>query len=571
MTEISRVAVFGKLNSLAYKAHRGRHRVLQAARQSVRRAGALDLSRSCRRRIPTCTASSRHFELDPARLAKDMTDALDRLPRGATSISDLSTHVDERRRARLGLRDADVRRHAGPHRAPAGRDAEDAVAAQRAAGISRQFERVKLDTLTDEFAKHRRRLARGRSCAATDGARRGAGRGERRDGAGADGQAGGAQALRHRPDRAGAQGRDRPDRRARRGDPPDRRHPDAPPAEQPDPHRRGGRRQDRGGRRLRAAHRRGRRAAAAQGRVAAHARHRPAAGRRQHEGRVREPAAPGDRRGAGVAEADHPVHRRGAHADRRRRRGRHRRRRQPAQAGAGARHAAHHRRDDLGRIQEVHREGPGADAALPGRAGRRAERGEGDPDDARRRLDRWRSITACRCSTRRSRRRCGCRTATFRRGSCPTRRSACSTPPAPASRSASTRCRRRSRTAGGASRRSRPNWRSSAARRPSASTPERAAQAPRSSSPRSASGWRELEERWQAEQGAGRARSSTLRAKLRGGTPAVEGTGSALERAAQAAGGARPPPLTGAERDAALAELRSSAGEAARAAGRDAR
>ena len=35
---------------------------------------------------------------------------------------------------------------------------------------------------------------------------------------------------------------------------------------------------------------------------------------------------------------------------------------------------------------------------------------------------RWRSITACRSSTRRSRRRCGSRTATSRRGSCPTRR-----------------------------------------------------------------------------------------------------------------------------------------------------
>ena len=30
--------------------------------------------------------------------------------------------------------------------------------------------------------------------------------------------------------------------------------------------------------------------------------------------------------------------------------------------------AAHDRRDHLGRVQEVHREGPGADAALPGRA-----------------------------------------------------------------------------------------------------------------------------------------------------------------------------------------------------------
>ena len=88
-----------------------------------------------------------------------------------------------------------------------------------------------------------------------------------------------------------------------------------------------------------------------------HARHRAAAGRREHERRVREPAAAGDRRGAGVAQADHPVRRRGAHADRRRRRGGHRRCREPAQAGAGARHAAHDRRDDVGRIQEVHREG----------------------------------------------------------------------------------------------------------------------------------------------------------------------------------------------------------------------
>ncbi len=77
----------------------------------------------------------------------------------------------------------------------------------------------------------------------------------------------------------------------------------------------------------------------------------------------------GDRRGAGIAHADHPVHRRDPHAGGRRRRGRHRRCGQPAEAGAGARQAAHHRRDHLGRVQEVHREGPGADAALPGGAG----------------------------------------------------------------------------------------------------------------------------------------------------------------------------------------------------------
>ena len=35
----------------------------------------------------------RHFELDPSRLATDLTTALDKLPRGATSITDMATHV----------------------------------------------------------------------------------------------------------------------------------------------------------------------------------------------------------------------------------------------------------------------------------------------------------------------------------------------------------------------------------------------------------------------------------------------------------------------------------------------
>ena len=46
-------------------------------------------------------------------------------------------------------------------------------------------------------------------------------------------------------------------------------------------------------------------------------------------------------------DADHPVHRRSAHHDRRGRPGGTERRRQPAQAGAGARRTAHHRRHHL--------------------------------------------------------------------------------------------------------------------------------------------------------------------------------------------------------------------------------
>ena len=94
MSEISRVSLFGKLNRLGYKTIesattfcklRGNpyvelvhwlHQILQQQDSDLHRiVGA--------------------FQIDPARLAKDMTDALDRLPRGATSISDLSSHVEE--------------------------------------------------------------------------------------------------------------------------------------------------------------------------------------------------------------------------------------------------------------------------------------------------------------------------------------------------------------------------------------------------------------------------------------------------------------------------------------------
>ncbi|HEY4186549.1 MAG TPA: AAA family ATPase, partial [Polyangia bacterium] len=94
MSEISRVALFGKLNSLGYKAIesatvfcklRGNpyvelvhwfHQILQNPDSDLHRI-------------------VKEFQLEPSRLARDMTDALDRLPRGATSISDLSQHVED--------------------------------------------------------------------------------------------------------------------------------------------------------------------------------------------------------------------------------------------------------------------------------------------------------------------------------------------------------------------------------------------------------------------------------------------------------------------------------------------
>src|SRR3546814_7028617 len=94
MAEISRVAMFGKLNSLGYRA-------IESATVFCKMRGnpyvelvhwlhqILQLQDSDLHRI------IRHFAVDPSRLARDMTEALERLPRGSTSISDLSAHIEE--------------------------------------------------------------------------------------------------------------------------------------------------------------------------------------------------------------------------------------------------------------------------------------------------------------------------------------------------------------------------------------------------------------------------------------------------------------------------------------------
>ncbi len=93
MSDISRVSLFGKLNSLAYKA-------IESATAFCKLRGnpyvelvhwfnqILQLQDSDLHRI------IREFQIDPSRLAADMTAALDQLPRGATSISDLSPHIE---------------------------------------------------------------------------------------------------------------------------------------------------------------------------------------------------------------------------------------------------------------------------------------------------------------------------------------------------------------------------------------------------------------------------------------------------------------------------------------------
>ncbi|MBU3004977.1 type VI secretion system ATPase TssH [Paraglaciecola arctica] len=94
MAEISRVNLFGKLNPIGYKA-------VESATVFCKLRGnpyvelvhwfqqILQLQDSDLHKI------IQHFNLDPSVLAKDMTNTLDALPRGASSISDLSSQIED--------------------------------------------------------------------------------------------------------------------------------------------------------------------------------------------------------------------------------------------------------------------------------------------------------------------------------------------------------------------------------------------------------------------------------------------------------------------------------------------
>ncbi len=152
MSDISRSALFGKLNPIAYKAIEGAtvfcklrgnpYVELVHWLQQILQTPDSDLHRIIKR-----------FELDPSRLAKDITEALDRLPRGATSISDLSAHVESAVErgwvyATLMFGEVQVRTGhlaVGMVKTPSLRNALVA--------ISRQFENIKADALTEEFTR----------------------------------------------------------------------------------------------------------------------------------------------------------------------------------------------------------------------------------------------------------------------------------------------------------------------------------------------------------------------------------------------------------------------------------
>jgi len=153
MGEISRAALFGKLNSVAYKA-------IEAATVFCKLRGnpyvelahwfhqLLQLQDSDLHRI------IRQFNVEPARLARDLTEALDRLPRGSTSITDLSSHVEEAVErgwvyGSLMFGESQVRTGylvLGILKTPSLRHA--------LLGLSAEFDKIKAETLSERFDEY---------------------------------------------------------------------------------------------------------------------------------------------------------------------------------------------------------------------------------------------------------------------------------------------------------------------------------------------------------------------------------------------------------------------------------
>ena len=152
MSEISRVALFGKLNPLLYKAVEGAT-VFCKLRGNPYVEVVHWLQQVLQSQDSDFHHILRHFSVDSSKLASDVVAALDRLPRGASSISDLSEYIEasiERAwvYSTLLFGDSQVRSGyvlVGMLKTHSLRNL--------LYGISKQFEHVKLESLVDQFAQ----------------------------------------------------------------------------------------------------------------------------------------------------------------------------------------------------------------------------------------------------------------------------------------------------------------------------------------------------------------------------------------------------------------------------------
>jgi type VI secretion system protein VasG len=152
MSEISRVALFGKLNPMLYKAIEG-STVFAKLRGNPYVEFVHWLSQLLQLQDSDLHRIVRHYELDAGVLAKNMTDALDRLPRGASALSDLSEHIEdsvERAWVYGTLMFGETQVRSGHLLVGM---LKTASLRNVLFSISKQFERIKVENLSEEFAR----------------------------------------------------------------------------------------------------------------------------------------------------------------------------------------------------------------------------------------------------------------------------------------------------------------------------------------------------------------------------------------------------------------------------------
>src|SRR5437868_4170231 len=94
MPEIRREALFGKLNPVAYQ-------TIESAVTFCKLRGnpQVELAHWVHQILEHPSADWRRiievYDIEPARLASDLTQALERLPRGSASVQDLSGRIDQ--------------------------------------------------------------------------------------------------------------------------------------------------------------------------------------------------------------------------------------------------------------------------------------------------------------------------------------------------------------------------------------------------------------------------------------------------------------------------------------------
>jgi len=150
--EIRRSTLFGKLNQLGYKSIEGATTFCKM-RGNAYVELAHWLNQILQNQDSDMLRIARHFGLDAGRLAGDLTATLDKLPRGATAISDFSPHIEEtieRAWTYASLLFGDSRIRTG----------HLVVALTKApglknvfAGISKEFSKIKAEELSDNFEK----------------------------------------------------------------------------------------------------------------------------------------------------------------------------------------------------------------------------------------------------------------------------------------------------------------------------------------------------------------------------------------------------------------------------------